>query len=98
MSDSAASLDTRMRQRIARRLQVARWAKILLVPTGGAIYVVHRVQWLVLTAIGLILLEILAIMVGEAQRCPLCDASLVIRRERQEEFAYACPECGYLID
>jgi hypothetical protein len=51
-----------------------------------------------LAGIGVIFLEILAIMVGEAQRCPLCDTSLVVWQDRHEEFANACPECGFLID
>jgi hypothetical protein len=98
MIGSAASLEILMRRRIARRLRLARWSQVLLVPTVAAIYFVHRIQWLFLAGIGAIFLEILAIMVGEAQRCPLCDTSLVVWQDRHEEFANACPECGFLID
>jgi hypothetical protein len=100
MPDSPLSrLATSLRRRIGRRLTLARWAKIGLVPTVGVImYLGHRSQWIVFGGSVLILLEILAIMVGEAQRCPLCDASLVIRHERYDELAYTCPECGYVID
>ena len=100
MSNSALSkLETSLRRRIGRRLALARWAKLLLVPTvGGTVYIGQRSQWLVFAGILLLLLEVLAIMVGESQRCPLCDASLVIRQDRREEFANACPQCGYLID
>jgi hypothetical protein len=78
---------------------LARWAKIALVPTGAGIYYfAHWSQWFVYGGVGLLLLEIFAIMLGEAQHCPLCDASLVIRQDRREDFATACPECGYLID
>jgi len=100
MSDSVRALETRLRRRIGRRLALARWAKSLLVPTVAAIVLVHRIEWLMFAGFGVVFLEVLALMVGEAQRCPLCDASLVIRhrREEPEDFAYACPECGFLID
>jgi hypothetical protein len=100
MNDSgAARLATSLRRRIARRLQIARWGKILLVPTIGAIVLFgNHSSWIAGGAIILFLLEVVAINLGEGQRCPLCDTSLVVRRERREEFATACPECGYVID
>jgi hypothetical protein len=100
MSKPAAStLATALRRKFARRLAWARWAKIGLIPTGAVIYYFgHWSQWFVYGGAVLLLLEIVAINVGEAQRCPLCDASLVIRKDRHDEFASACPECGYVID
>jgi hypothetical protein len=92
-------LATSLRRRIGRRLQLARWSKILLVPTVAVIlYLGGRSPWVGRIGVALLILEVVAIMIGEAQRCPLCDASLVLRLEREDEFATACPECGYLID
>jgi hypothetical protein len=80
-------------------LTIARWAKLLLVPTvGSTIYFAQRSEWIVFAGIVLALVQLLAVMMGEAQRCPLCDASLVLRHERREEFATACPDCGFVID
>ncbi len=94
-----SALETSLRRKIGRRLTLARWAKILIVPTlGGAIYLRHLSPWFACAGLALILLEILGIMVGEAQRCPLCDASLVIRHDRVEDFATQCPDCGFVID
>jgi hypothetical protein len=100
MTDSAASaLATALRRKIGRRLAVARWAKALLLPTLGVIFLFGRVSsWFVVAGLGLVLLETLAMMIGGSQRCPLCDATLVLRHERGDEFATTCPDCGFVID
>lgn len=100
MSESAATnLATALRRRIGRRLAFARWGKLLVVPTvGGIICFGQQRGWVVFAGLCLLLLEGIAIMVGEAQRCPLCDASLVLRHEGREEFASACDDCGFVID
>jgi len=96
---SASALATQLNRRIARRLRVARWGKTLWLPTLGAtFYFFHVHEWLFLGGFGLFALEVIAIMAGEIQRCPLCEASLVIRHRWDEEFAATCPECGYVID
>ncbi|HXT16184.1 MAG TPA: hypothetical protein VN706_11180 [Gemmatimonadaceae bacterium] len=97
--DSLSVLATRLSRRIAWRLRLARWGKLLVLPTFVAAFYAGR--WnerAALLGFGLFLLEVLAIMLGEAQRCPLCEASLVIGRGPQEEFVGTCPDCGYPID
>ena len=96
---SASTLATRLVRRIERRLRLARWSKVLIVPTVVASYYLGRWSvWVVGCGVALVLLEILAIMLGESQRCPLCETPLVIGRGWGEEFAGTCPECGYAID
>ena len=96
---SASTLATRLVRRIARRLRLARWSKVLVVPTVVATWYVARWNaWFILCGVVLVLLESVAIMLGESQRCPLCEAPLVIGRGWTEEFAGTCPECGYAID
>ena len=96
---SASTLSARLRRKIARRLQLARWSKWLVVPTIAAIvYLGRRSEWLGWGFSALFMLEVLALLVGEAQRCPLCDTPLVTIRDRQEEFEHACPGCGFILD
>jgi hypothetical protein len=96
---SASTLATRLVRRIARRLRLARWSKVLVVPTVVAAgYLGRWSPWFVACGVALVLLEILAIMLGESQRCPLCETPLVIGRGWGEEFVCTCPECGYAID
>ena len=96
---STSTLATRLARRIARRLRLARWSKVLVVPTVVATWYVGRWnEWFVACGVALLLLEIVAIMLGELQRCPLCEAPLVIGRGWAEEFVGTCPECGYAID
>ena len=100
MSDlSASALATRLNRRIARRLRLARWGKALWLPTLATTFYLGRGhEWFFLAGVTLFLLEVVAIMSGELQHCPLCEASLVIRHDWDEEFAATCPECGYVID
>jgi hypothetical protein len=100
MSDSSASaLEKRLNRTIARRQQLARWGKLLVLPTLVAtLYVGRWNQWLALAGFALFVLEVLAVLFGEAQRCPRCEAQLVIGRGWLEEFAGTCPECGCPID
>lgn len=96
---SEGILSLRLRRRIARRLRFARWSKWLLVPTiGGIIYGSRWIPWLGGVLFVLLLLETLGILIGEAQRCPMCDAPLVTIRDRTEEFEHSCPDCGFIID
>lgn len=94
----SSSLETALRRRIGRRLTIARWAKVAILVTAALVYVGHKYSWVFYAGFVAFCLETFAIMVGEAQRCPMCDASLVIRRERIEDFATECSECGYIID
>ena len=95
----ASELARKLNRRIARRLSIARWAKILWLPTLAAmIFVGRRHERLGLVGFGVFLAEVIAIAAGELQRCPLCEASLVTRRDWDEEFPGTCPECGYVID
>ena len=94
-----SALEASLRRRIGRRLRIARWAKLLLIPTvAGAVYLGRHNKWFAYCGLALAVLEILALMMGEAQRCPLCDSSLAIRKKAGEEFVNACPDCGFLID
>ena len=100
MSDSSASaLATRLHRMIARRQRLARWGKVLAVPTLlAALYVGRWSVWLAGGAFALFLLEVVAVLVGESQRCPRCEAQLVWGRGWGEEFTGTCPECGCPID
>ena len=96
---SASALRTRLSRRIARRQRVARWGKALALPTLVAtLYLGRWSEWLGLGALALFLLEVLAVLLGEAQRCPRCEARLVTGRGWQEEFEGTCPECECPID
>lgn len=96
---SASVFATRLRQKIARRQRVARWSKWLALPTVAAIFYFGRShERFAIGAAALFLLETLAIMHGEAQRCPVCEAPLVTGRGFGEEFEGTCPECGCPID
>ena len=98
-TSSASVLATRLKRKIARRLRLARLGKALFLPTAGATFLLARWnEWLGLGGVALLLLEVIAIVAGELQRCPLCDTPLVIRRDWDEEFAGTCPECGNPID
>lgn len=100
VSDGSASvLATRLSRIIARRQRRARWAKVLAVPTLGAAFYVDRwSEWAGVCGLVLFLLEILLVLIGEAQRCPRCEAQLVSARGWYEVFESTCPECGCVID
>jgi len=100
MRDSSASaLQARLNRTIARRQRVARWGKTLAVPTLiAALYAARWNSWFAIVGFGLFLLEVWAVLLGEAQRCPRCEAQLVRGRGWGEEFAGTCPECGCPID
>jgi len=96
---SVSALAKRVTQSIARRQRVARWAKALVVPTVVATFYLTRFTgWFAVAGVGLFFLEAIAIMMGELQRCPRCEARLLTGRGWQEEFEGTCPECGYPID
>jgi len=95
----ASALSQRLRQKIARRQHVARWAKWLALPTlAGMFYLGRWSTWLGVSAAVLFFLETLAIMNGEAQRCPMCEARLLTGRGWGEQFEGTCPDCGCPID
>ena len=100
MSESSSSrLATRLSRTIARRQRLARWGKALVVPTfAAAFYATRWSQWLALAGFLLFVVEVVAVLLGEAQRCPRCDASLVTGRGWGEQFEGTCPDCGFLID
>src|SRR5690242_19376327 len=100
MSDlSGSTLATRLRQKIARRQRLARWSTLLVVPTVAAtIFLSRWGEWFVLGGIAVLALEGIAIGAARLQRCPMCDAALVIGRRGHAKFLHACPECGYVID
>jgi len=99
IESSASELARRLRQKIARRQRLARWAKWLALPTLAAIPFFGRWNdWLGIGAAVLFLLEAVAVMQGEVQRCPLCETRLVTGRGFQERFEGTCPECGAPID
>jgi hypothetical protein len=99
IESSASTLALRLRRKIARRLAFARWSKWLVVPTLAAmVYLGRWHEWLGWVAVALFLLEVLGLLIGEGQRCPLCDAPLATIRDRQEEFEHSCPDCGFIID
>ena len=96
---SAAGLQARLNRTIARRQRLARWSKFLVVPTLiGSVYAAQSYSRLAVVGFGLFLLEVWFVLLGEAQRCPRCEAPLVRGRGWQEEFASTCPECGCPID
>jgi hypothetical protein len=96
---SAVALQARLSRAIARRQRLARWGKTLVMPTlVGSLFAFHWNPWLAIVGFGLFLLEVWFVLLGEAQRCPRCEAQLVRRRGWQEEFAATCPECGCPID
>ena len=78
---SASALAARLNRKIARRQRLARWGTALVVPTVAAtIYLRRWNEWFVLGGVALLALEAIAIGAGRLQRCPFCDASLVIGR------------------
>lgn len=88
-----------MRRRIARRLKLARWAGLGIVASVAIwMYLGRLSEWFVYLGAALFLISTIVILVGEGQRCPLCDASLVFIKDRREQFATECPECGFVID
>ena len=92
-------LVTRLRRTIARRQFAARWSKRLAVPTlVGAFYVGRWSEWFFYLGFLIFVYEVSAIIVGENQRCPVCDSRLLLGRGWDEEFLSTCPECGSPID
>jgi hypothetical protein len=78
---------------------VARYARLLSLPTIAATIYLARVDgWYGLGG-GAVLVVLLGLfMRGEIQRCPRCEASLTTRRWWGQSFAPTCPECGCPID
>jgi hypothetical protein len=96
---SASALATRLGQKIARRQRRARWAKVLAVPTlGAAFYAARWSESAVVVGLVLFVIEIVLVLIGEAQRCPRCEAQLVTASGWKEVFEGTCPECGCVID
>jgi len=96
---SAAGLQARLDRTIARRQRLARWSKFLATPTLiGSVYAARSNSWLAVVGFGFFLLEVWFVLLGEAQRCPRCEAQLVRGRGWAEEFVGTCLECGCPID
>jgi DNA-directed RNA polymerase subunit RPC12/RpoP len=94
-----STLANRLRRTIARRQVFARGSKRLALPTlVGAFYFGRWGEWYFYLGFVLFVVEASAIVVGENQRCPVCDSRLMTGRGWNEEFEPACPECGYVID
>jgi hypothetical protein len=88
-----------LRTTIARRQFLARWSKRLALPTLVATFYAARWgPWFFYLGFAAFLMEASAIVVGENQRCPVCDSRLMSGRGLNEEFETSCPECGFLID
>jgi hypothetical protein len=84
---------------IARRQQVARWARRLAFPVFiSSVYLERFSEWFFGVGLAVVGLLIILLMRGETQRCPRCDTSLTIRRWWREELAPTCPACGCPID
>ena len=100
LSDPPSSvLMTRLRRTIARRQLAARWSKWLAVPTlVGAFYARRWSEWFFYIGFAIFVYQVSAIIVGENQRCPICDSRLLLGRGWNEEFPSTCPECGCPID
>ena len=96
---SEPELALTIRARIGRRLAIARVAKVGILPTALIGYSLARhFHWFAYVVVTLLFVEVMAMVMGEAQRCPRCDTSLVVRLGRRQHFANTCPGCGYLID
>jgi hypothetical protein len=89
----------RLRRTIARRQFIARWSKRIAVPTLlGGFWAGRWSECFAYLVFALFVVEVSAIVVGENQRCPICDTRLLWGRGWNEEFLSTCPECDCPID
>jgi len=97
VSDSRMAI--RASRAIARRQQVARWARRLALPVFvSSVYLDRFSDWFLWVGFALVGVLFILLMRGETQRCPRCDTSLTVRRWWREELAPTCPGCGCPID